>query len=45
MICFLYAAPEIKGESLAEASLDVTNGPEALIRLLQERLPRNTKAS
>jgi hypothetical protein len=45
VICFVYAPPETKGESLADASLDVTNGPEALIRLLQERLPRNTKAS
>jgi hypothetical protein len=45
MICFVYAAPEIKGESLADASLDVTKGPEVLIRLLQERLPKNSKAS
>jgi hypothetical protein len=45
VICFVYAAPETKGESLADASLDVTDGPKALIRLLQERLPRNTRAS
>lgn len=45
VICFVYVAPETNGESLADASLDVTNGPEALIRLLQERLPQNSKAS
>lgn len=45
VICFVYAAPETKGEIRADASLDVTNGPEALIRLLEERLPRNSKAS
>jgi hypothetical protein len=45
MICFVYTAPDTKGEGLADASLDVTKGPEALIRLLQERLPRKTKAS
>ena len=45
MICFVYTAPDTKGEGLADVSLDVTNGPEALVRLLQERLPRNSKAS
>lgn len=45
IICFVYAAPETKGESLADTSLDVTSGPEPLIRVLQERLPRTAKAS
>ncbi len=40
VICFVYAAPEKEGEPLADMSIDITNGPEPLIRALQERLPR-----
>src|SRR5579863_9633021 len=35
LVCFVYAAPETEGEPLADASLDVTTGPEALILFLE----------
>jgi len=40
LICFVYGAPETKGEPLADVSLDVSSGPESLVRYLQDRLPR-----
>jgi len=40
LICFVYAAPETKGEPLADVSLNVSSGPESLVRYLQDRLPR-----
>ncbi|HUI84580.1 MAG TPA: hypothetical protein VL240_10165 [Candidatus Binatia bacterium] len=44
VICFVYAAPETKGEPLADVSLDVSKGPEPLVAYLKDRLPRE-KAS
>ena len=41
LICFVYEAPVAIEEPLADVSLDVTNGPEPLLRFLQDRLPRN----
>jgi len=43
LICFVYATPDGGGEPLADVSLDVTNGPEPLIRFLQDRLPRTAE--
>ena len=40
LICFVYAAPETKGEPLADVSLDVSQGPEPLVAYLKDRLPR-----
>ena len=39
LICFVYVSPDTGEEPLADFSLDVTKGPEALIMALQERLP------
>lgn len=44
-ICFVYEAPDTKGEPLADVSLDVTQGPEKLVLYLQERLPRTSSAA
>jgi hypothetical protein len=41
LICFVYEAPDVAEEPMADSSLDVTNGPEPLIRFLRDRLPRN----
>jgi hypothetical protein len=46
LVCFVYEAPATAGEPLADASLDVTSGPEPLIRFLRDRLPKKeAKAS
>ncbi len=39
-IFFVYVAPESGGEPLADLSIDVTNGPQALIAAMQERIAR-----
>lgn len=36
-IYFVYAAPQTTGEPLADVSIDVTKGPQALIAAMQER--------
>jgi hypothetical protein len=41
VILFVYTSAETQDEPLADASLDVTNGPEPLLAELQERLPRH----
>ena len=45
LICFVYVLPDEGVEPLADISLDVTNGPEPLIRFLEERLPREKSAT
>lgn len=40
LIVFVYVAPDKATEPLADISLDVTYGPESLIAVLQEKLPR-----
>jgi hypothetical protein len=45
LVCFVYEAPDTGHEPLADASLDVTKGPEPLVRFLQDRLPRTEAAS
>ena len=46
LIYFVYAAPDKDGEPRADISLDLTEGPEALVRSLQQLLPRvNPRAS
>ena len=40
LVGFVYAAPDTRGEPMADFSLDVTAGPEPLVLELQERLPR-----
>ena len=39
LIGFVFVAPDVQGEPLADFSLDVTQGPEPLITALLERLP------
>lgn len=39
-IFFVYAAPQTTGEPLADLSIDVTDGPQALIAAMQERADR-----
>ena len=41
LVVFVYAFPETTGDPMADVSLDVTHGPESLITILQERLPRS----
>ncbi len=36
-ILFVYAAPQTTGEPLADLSIDISNGPQALIAAMQER--------
>ena len=45
LICFVYQLPDEGKEPLADASLDVTKGPDPLITFLEERLPRNKSAT
>ena len=45
VICFVYAAPDTAGEPLADISLDVTKGPEPLVVVLQEWLPKTIRAA
>ena len=40
LILFVYAAPQTTGEPLADFSIDVTSGPQALIAAMQERIAR-----
>ena len=40
LIGFVFVAPELQAEPLADFSLDVTNGPEPLITALLQRLPQ-----
>jgi len=44
VILFVFARPDTEGEPLADVSLDVTHGPDSLIRALRERLPRPAAA-
>ncbi len=39
-IFFVYTAPQTTGEPLADISIDVTAGPQALIAAMQERIER-----
>ena len=39
-ILFVYAAPQTTGESMADVSIDVTSGPQALIAAMQDRITR-----
>ncbi len=39
-IVFVYAAPEIHEERLADFSIDITAGPTSLLRALEERLSK-----
>ncbi len=39
-VIFVYAAPQTTGEPLADVSIDVTKGPQALISAMQERIAR-----
>lgn len=45
LICFVYEKPDEGKEPLADASVDVTDGPEPLIRLLEGSLPREKPAT
>ena len=39
-VFFVYAAPQTTGEAMADLSIDVTKGPQALIAAMQERIER-----
>ena len=39
-ILFVYAAPQTTGEPMADLSIDVTEGPQALIAAMQKRVDR-----
>ncbi len=39
-ILFVYTAPQTTGEPLADVSINVTKGPQALIAAMQERIAR-----
>ena len=39
-ILFVYTVPQTTGEPMADISIDVTQGPQALIAAMQERVER-----
>lgn len=45
LICFVYELPDEGKEPLADVSLDVTKGPDALVNFLEERLPRKNPST